>query len=791
MSKYSNRDLATLRAKGLDDPKLISLFGELLASNFSRKMAMFVIQKAINARAELVQVLPELNIHLPAWYDIYVRDSVTQALWSFIPTRDVIAGLANWYRKSFTLGQIRAEMIGCWMDGLSLLDANRFSFDAKPSATLPRFRDYIRGRMIIQLKSDHQDISTPLSQRDTAIVGKYQINEAEALLTGRANELPNYDQLMRYRNAPFDIRDKIWAFGWSTMAQEQILPREQFRHADTRELILLARGYSPRDLYPFLTAKEAHDYLADAMNPRLMGPRSSPHQWFARRYGVAVCRSIMVMRWLHLLKSRDVVSQLNQPSPGLGLTVPMSQRLDEIQDSHIVKLSDTPKTVFARVDADILAAAEAEGSAIDCIPLLEELPAWCSRLPEGFRPLNSTLDLRMEGKVMRHCVGSYVESTRRGQSLCLSAITAFGRSTIEVTLDGKFCMQNKSYSNTKAPEEHLVMLRDATGLPFRGSGYNRINSFIQHWMDQLRLEARMDGRGDLLMPADDAARRTYTQTPLERVAYNNHSRGRHTPRGAGPLLSRINTHIQKVAPTPAPTPTTDVHVATLGSASDTNLRSLVEPDDPRRINFVGPRSGIIPMDYISRESMGRLLESGGGGGGLPTPSEQVDCIIDMVLHQGTVRGSGLTVQQVQSRPESHTHQPGEVQMSWVEHYRGDQNQNAEESLMARWTRLLGRSPAARNAMEIALNELVASESMRSLMDALPRVMTGVESIHLQPRQQYRSSHSQRQMEATARANEIYGIIPEVDFANEVCGRGLTANCTPDEVHMEIDVDFNH
>lgn len=695
MSKYSNRDLAALRAKGIDDPKLVSLFGELLAANFSRKMSLFIIEQAITARAESVPVLPELNIHLPAWFNVIDKDSVGQSLWSFIPTRSVITGLANWYRKSFTLGQIRVEMIGCWMDGLSMPDAARWSFDARPCATLPRYRDYIRGRMIIELRGGSEKMVNNLSHRDIATIGKYSLNEAEALLTGRnTDEMPNYSQLMLYQNTPFDIRDKIWAFGWSTLSLAQILPRSQFRHADPQELILLARGYSPKDLYPDLTAKEAHDYLADPpQRPGLrliMRPRSPVHQWFARRYEVACCRSIKVMRWLHLLKSREVVLQLNQPSPGLGLNIPISHRLDEIQDSHIVKLSDTPKTVFARVDAAIRSAAEAEGSASDHFDLLGHLPDWCSSLPEGFRPLNTTRDLRMEGKVMHHCVGSYVESTRRGQSLCLSAATEFGRSTIEVTLDGKFCMQNKSYKNARAPEEHLELLRRSTGLPFKLGRNHGIHSLIQHWMHYLQLDSSAGPQGGRLRRLDDeAVRRTHTQTPLERVTHTNHSRSRHTPRGAGPLLARINTHIRMVAPAqPEATVTasTDVHLATLASE---------------------PHADIRPINYITRESMQRLLTFGGGEV-LPTPSEQADCNIDMVLHHGAVRGAELVVQQA----------------------------------------------------------------------------------HFRPRQQCRSSHSERQWEATVRANEIYGVIPDPDFASAVRGRGLTSNCTPTDVHMELDVDFN-
>lgn len=467
MSKFNNRTVRELERLEFYDPELKRALGLLLDEGISRKMAVFMIERATIARRKAHVIFPELDIEPPDWFILGTEERL-YGLGMFIPYADRIVDFAKWYIKDFSRGPVFEEVMTYWWDNFDEDCFAVFSFLEETHPDRPSYRQYIRGEMFLSL-TDRRDKRAGV---DNCLIGRHNVFEAEALLTGVPGEsLPNYAQLERYRATPAPLRDAIWSPSSHHLNLPRHYPRRQYPRADIPQWRLLARGYVPRDLYPDFTAKEAHDFLTktDGEGVKLLSDHSHGHlEWFAKRHGVTQLRSVRAMRWLSLLRTRDTFRQFSQPSGNEPpFNVPMGYRLDEIQDSHIVRLSDTPKTVFSRVDAAIREAySESALSDPELHAPLTTLPDWCSKLPEGFWALNTTYELRHEGKSMHHCVGSYSESTRRRHSLCLAVLTPVGRSTMEVTFDGRRCMQNKGSRNTIGAPEHLDALRAATGLSF-------------------------------------------------------------------------------------------------------------------------------------------------------------------------------------------------------------------------------------------------------------------------------------------------------------------------------------
>lgn len=468
MSKFNNRTIRELQKLEFYHPELNRALTKLLEEGHSRRMAVFMIERATIARSKIRDVFPELGIKIPAWF-YSGFEGPTHGLAIYLPYADRITDFAKWYAKDFSKGSLFEEVMTYWWDNFDDECFNEFNFLDDNHPDRPSYRQYIRGRMFLSMISR----SGELSNANTCLIGRHNAFEAEALMTslGKEDE-PNYAQLEKYRSTDETLRNAIWRPSIKSLDLPNRVPTHQYPRASASQLRLLARGYSPRDLYPDFTAKEAHEFLTrdEDESEQLKYDYSRDHlEWFAKRHGIVQLRSVRAMRWFALHKARETFRQFSQPSGIVPpFNVPMGCRLDEIQDSHIVRLSDTPKTVFARVDETIREAyRDTDRNNPELHLPLTELPDWCSKLPEGFRALNTPYELVREGESMHHCVGAYSESTRRRHSLCLSALTTHGRSTIEVSFDGSRCTQNKGVHNTPGAPEHLDALRSSTGLAFQ------------------------------------------------------------------------------------------------------------------------------------------------------------------------------------------------------------------------------------------------------------------------------------------------------------------------------------
>jgi hypothetical protein len=65
--------------------------------------------------------------------------------------------------------------------------------------------------------------------------------------------------------------------------------------------------------------------------------------------------------------------------------------------------------------------------------------------------LNSPAKLVREGRDMKHCVGTYTQEVRRGNSVIVSFCLNGERATAELSRDGKYVKQCKGVANKQPP----------------------------------------------------------------------------------------------------------------------------------------------------------------------------------------------------------------------------------------------------------------------------------------------------------------------------------------------------
>lgn len=206
-----------------------------------------------------------------------------------------------------------------------------------------------------------------------------------------------------------------------------------YPHLPPEMAVRIARGESPVQLAGgALNKAEAHAWLTE------YNRYPNPALWLTRALsnlpGYHEPRSTLVAKWMVDLHKRGGWGQLTKDRVLYG---PMNQelhytfasKLDEIQDEDLV---DGAKT-------GVQAAFEHAAHRLEA-PMIDRLSGDHRVLNQSkwplykkvMRELNTPALLVAEGKEMRHCVGSYVESVREGQDVILAINVRGNRSTIEL-----------------------------------------------------------------------------------------------------------------------------------------------------------------------------------------------------------------------------------------------------------------------------------------------------------------------------------------------------------------------
>ena len=228
----------------------------------------------------------------------------------------------------------------------------------------------------------------------------------------------------------------------------------------------LARGESPMSIYDTrgLTPKLAHKaMLAGVTRERLA------EWWLAAVPEVAALpwglrdrlRSLWVAQWvIEVVRSgrwEAMERQRHQYVGGQRLDFRFLDIIDEVQEDDIVSLKDGVNTVFGR-------ASQRNGEEFyrrnkeDHRVLQPSLPSWTRTLPRFARVLNTPAQLATEGREMQHCVGTYVQAVESSQSVIIALRDTTGRSTVELSFDGRVVRQHFTVLNAEPPARHARWL---------------------------------------------------------------------------------------------------------------------------------------------------------------------------------------------------------------------------------------------------------------------------------------------------------------------------------------------
>ncbi len=238
-----------------------------------------------------------------------------------------------------------------------------------------------------------------------------------------------------------------------------------YPNAPARLAARVAMGEKPVDLYPGLTAKEAHEaLLAGISNPITYLMRSASLllvDLCVVRHAAAV-RDITVARWIlaclrdparreALVREQRVRGPHGEIAHGVFIN-----RIDEILPE------DLPRGAATGVQPAFLSAARRaweswqKEAATQNRPLRDP-PAWwlpirCARL------LMTAADLAQEGREMDHCAAGYASYVRSGRSVMvaiavpLKGASALARSTVELDARTARVLQHQGPKNSVPPE---------------------------------------------------------------------------------------------------------------------------------------------------------------------------------------------------------------------------------------------------------------------------------------------------------------------------------------------------
>jgi hypothetical protein len=206
-----------------------------------------------------------------------------------------------------------------------------------------------------------------------------------------------------------------------------------YPHLPPEMAVRIARGESPVQLSGgVLNKAEAHAWLNDYNRYPAVA------LWIVRNLldkpGFLAPRSPLVARWMVDIDKRGGWGQLTKDRVIYGpmneeMHYTFASKLDEIQDEDLVD----------GVRTGVQAAFEHAAHRLEA-PMIDRLSRDHRVLNKSgwplynkvMRELNTPALLITEGKEMRHCVGSYVESVRRGQDVILAINVNGNRSTIEL-----------------------------------------------------------------------------------------------------------------------------------------------------------------------------------------------------------------------------------------------------------------------------------------------------------------------------------------------------------------------
>lgn len=233
---------------------------------------------------------------------------------------------------------------------------------------------------------------------------------------------------------------------------------------------LIALGQKPSDIYPGLTPREAHEYVAS-------GTHLLPIEWLLNKHEIDIyTRSFPVARWLIAVKNDPRryaaftrVRNIKLPS-GRTIRLSLEYMSRSIRDEYLV--NGTQTSVERVLDAII----KNEGDDIFekyCYFESAEPPKWWKPLPYANILTSSTM-LNREGKEMSHCVGGYARDVQEGNS----AIVSFRkkdeetgkelRATAEINPKTGYVRQFYGPENTEPHPEMYRLLEEALeywGLP--------------------------------------------------------------------------------------------------------------------------------------------------------------------------------------------------------------------------------------------------------------------------------------------------------------------------------------
>lgn len=227
---------------------------------------------------------------------------------------------------------------------------------------------------------------------------------------------------------------------------------------DTALAARLLLGARPAELFPGLTAREAHAWLlagaegdvAQGLARRLVGePRACEEECPTRardlscgcgemmRGAALMARDIPTARWLGavahdparraaLLRERTV-----RAPDGAEHGVRYGHRVDEIRAEDLVEGERTG--VEHAIERAAARFEERTKREIAARPgELARRPVWAARLPRCARLLNTGAELVAEGDDLGHCVASYAASVEREQCVILALNVRGQRSTVEL-----------------------------------------------------------------------------------------------------------------------------------------------------------------------------------------------------------------------------------------------------------------------------------------------------------------------------------------------------------------------
>jgi len=210
-------------------------------------------------------------------------------------------------------------------------------------------------------------------------------------------------------------------------------------------------GESPSEISRGLTRAEAHRWLTE-------WPSLSPALWLLSDYEDLAAVGILdaphdvaCARWLIAVFSDPprrsaMLREREERVAGQVVRGRYADRTDELRASDLrPSVEDTYRAAAQRVSAEHLRLLERASKGERLAPV----PRWwrpmrCARL------LDTVGLLRLEGREMEHCVGSYAAAVHKQESVIVALDVCGHRSTAELSRDGKTCRQHKAKGN-RAP----------------------------------------------------------------------------------------------------------------------------------------------------------------------------------------------------------------------------------------------------------------------------------------------------------------------------------------------------